>query len=510
MSSEHSEVERKYDAAEGTRIPRLRDLPGVARAARPVRHDLEAVYFDTDGLALAAAGVTVRRRTGGDDAGWHVKLPAQDGARDEVRAPLGRATRTVPKTLRSVVQARVRDRPLGVVASVRTQRIVHRLVGPAGEVLAEVCDDTVTGRARRPDDDGAETTWREWEVELVEGGHGLLEAADSLLREAGAAPAAGTSKLARVLGDRVPRPMPGPAARPRRDGTAALVVHARLSEQVAELKARDPQVRRDVYDGVHKMRVALRRLRSALATFRPLLDEEVTEPLRDEMRWVAGVLGEARDAEVLHARLRQRLADQPQGLVLGGVRRRVDADLGRAYRDAHAASLEAMESARYFALLDGLDALVTDPPWTPLARQPARDVLPGRVRRDYKRLRRRVAAAEEAADGDERDERLHEVRKAAKRARYAAETLAPVYGDAASRFVDATKRVQSTLGDHGDSVVAAPVLRRLGVEAHRDGDNAFTLGRLHAQEQATADETAAEYARAWKKASRKKLRRWLS
>jgi CHAD domain-containing protein len=504
---EHRETERKYEAAERTRLPPMRDLPGVTKVARPVRLDLEAVYFDTEDLALAAAGVTLRRRTGGDDAGWHVKLPAADGARDEIQAPLGRATRTVPKTLRSVVQVHLRGRPLAPVATVRTLRRTHRLLGDEGRVLAEVCDDTVSAHTTSGDEP---TTWREWEVEVVAGAPDLLDAADTLLRDVGAAPADATSKLTRVLGDRVPRCASRREPAPRQDGPSAAVVHARLREQVAELKARDPEVRRDVGEGVHKMRVALRRLRSALATFRPLLDEEVTEPLREEMRWIAGVLGEARDAEVMHARLRDLVDEQPREMVLGPVRRRVDTKLGRAYKDAHAASLEAMGTARYFTLLDDLDALVDDPPWTPLAQRPAREVLPGRVRRDFRRLRRRVAAAEDTADGAERDERLHEVRKAAKRARYAAETLAPVYGDAAEEFVSATTRVQSVLGDHRDSVVAAPVIRRLGVEAHRDGDNAFTYGLLHAREQANADRTEAGYARAWKKASRKRLRRWLS
>jgi CHAD domain-containing protein len=507
MSSEHREVERKYEPPEHSRLPPLRDLPGVTTVDPPVWHDLEAVYFDTDDLALAAAGVTVRRRSGGDDTGWHVKLPAADGARDEVRAPLGRATRTVPKPLRSAVQVHVRDRPMGPVATLRTRRRTHRLLGDEGQVLAEVCDDSVS--ANTPSDDEP-TTWREWEVELVEGEPGLLEAADTLLREAGAAPSASTSKLARVLGDRAARHPCGPRSRPSRDGPAAFVVHTRLCEQVAELKARDPQVRRDMYDGVHKMRVALRRLRSALATFRPLLDAEVTEPLRAEMRWLAGALGEARDAEVMHARLREMLAEQPRALVLGAVRRRVDTELGGAYKEAHAASLEAMETARYFALLDHLDALVADPPWTALAQQPAREVLPPRVRRDVKRLRRRVDAVDDADSGPERDERLHEVRKAAKRVRYAAETLEPVYGGDATRLADATRWVQSALGNHRDSVLTTLVLRRLAVEAHRDGDNAFTYGVLHAHEQRRGVETEAEYVTAWENASRKKLRRWLS
>ncbi|MGH3813714.1 MAG: CYTH domain-containing protein, partial [Pseudonocardiaceae bacterium] len=95
MASAHREVERKYEPGEDVSLPALGDLPGVAEVAQPVSIELEAVYFDTSDLALAGAGITVRRRTGGDDEGWHLKLPAGDGSRDEVRVPLGRAKRTV-------------------------------------------------------------------------------------------------------------------------------------------------------------------------------------------------------------------------------------------------------------------------------------------------------------------------------------------------------------------------------------------------------------------------------
>ncbi|MGH3356826.1 MAG: CHAD domain-containing protein, partial [Nocardioidaceae bacterium] len=351
---------------------------------------------------------------------------------------------------------------------------------------------------------------REWEVELLQGEASLLDAADELVRDAGAVPARGPSKLSRVLGDRIPKTSSRTQGRLRRGGSAASVVHARLGEQVAELKVRDPQVRRDLPDAVHKMRVAMRRLRSALATFRPLLDTSVTEPLREELKWASGVLGEARDAEVMHERLRSMITAQPPELVLGAVNRRVDDELGRAYRDAHAASVDAMDSQRYLTLLGDLDALVAEPPWTARAEQPARDVLPARVQNDWKRLRRRVSMADNAPSQTERDQRLHDVRKAAKRVRYAAETLIPIYGDSAEQLANATKQVQSVLGEHQDSVVTVPVLRQLGVQAHLDGDNGFTYGLLLAHEQGRTAETETRYAVVRDKASRKRLRRWLS
>ena len=132
------------------------------------------------------------------------------------------------------------------------------------------------------------------------------------------------------------------------------------------------------------------------------------------------------------------------------------------------------------------------------------------MRNDWKRVRARVAAVEAAPSAEERDVRLHEVRKAAKRARYAAEALTPLYRGEAKQFAKAAKGVQSVLGDHQDSVVTQQVLRRLGVQAHLAGENGFSFGRLHGLEQADADRTRAEFEVAWSRVSRRKIRRWFS
>jgi CHAD domain-containing protein len=297
---------------------------------------------------------------------------------------------------------------------------------------------------------------------------------------------------------------------PHGRSTAADVVGFRLREQVAELRYQDPLVREDVPDSVHKMRVATRRLRGALATFRPLLERQRTEPLRDELKWIAGVLGAARDVEVQHQLVAALIADEPYELVIGPVAHRVDRDLGDAYRLAHERSIEAMQSERYFTLIDDLDALVANPLWTPLADQKAADVLPARVSKEFDRVGRHVTAVDVARERSMRDERLHEVRKAAKRARYAAEPLIPMYGHDAARFTEAFEHVQTVLGDYHDAVVTQPLLRQLAVQAHQDGDNAFTYGRLHSRLQARAADLRVEFNHAWSQANHKERRSWLA
>jgi inorganic triphosphatase YgiF len=179
--------------------------PATPIAEGEVTQQLRATYPDTADLRLAGAGLTLRRRTGGDDEGWHLKVPAGVGARSEVRLPLARATRTVPEALQQMVWARSKGAALRPVAEISTERTVHRLVDATGRVLVEVADDRVTARKLLPlngagDAAGAALSWREIEVELADGGEELLDAVDSRLREHGLQVAPSASKLAHVLG----------------------------------------------------------------------------------------------------------------------------------------------------------------------------------------------------------------------------------------------------------------------------------------------------------------------
>jgi inorganic triphosphatase YgiF len=194
----HLETERKYDAGPGFVMPDLAAVPGCT-VTPPVFYRLCATYFDTEDMRLAAHQVTLRRRTGGTDEGWHLKLPVRPGTRREQQVPLSEGTDRVPRRLEAIVAEITAGRPLRPVAVLETGRTVRRLAGPAGDVLAEVADDAVTGRRTgQPEDDAL--TWREIEVEIVSAQPGLLEAAGKVLREAGARPSPSSSKLGRVLG----------------------------------------------------------------------------------------------------------------------------------------------------------------------------------------------------------------------------------------------------------------------------------------------------------------------
>ena len=201
-TGKHLETEQKYDATADLVLPDLAGLAGRTKATGRQRYYLSATYYDTDELDLIKNRITLRRRVGGPDEGWHLKLPVRKDTRQEIRTPLAEGDHgTVPARLAAQVQDVTAGRPLHPIAILDTERTVVTLVGRAGEPLAEVADDLVT--ANRLDEPGAEPMrWREIEVEAVEGAEaeGVLEAAGQALREAGARRSAAASKLSRLLG----------------------------------------------------------------------------------------------------------------------------------------------------------------------------------------------------------------------------------------------------------------------------------------------------------------------
>ncbi len=474
------EIELKLDVAPTTEIPALTGLPGVAKVAEPVTHQLVATYYDTAGLHLRAAKMTLRRRTGGPDAGWHLKTPS--GAdREELSAPLGPEGEGVPAGLAALVRAATRGAVLTPVAELSTRRTVHHLLSADGALLVEIADDHVVGTPTG----GVPLVWREWEIELKTADRDLLARVADRLTDAGAVPADATSKVGRVLAGR-----PEQVAWWVRDdhpGTrsAGDVLRTHLSDQLAELVRRDPAVRRDLPDAVHKMRVATRRMRSALATMRSLVDRTRADPLRAELAWLAGVLGQARDAEVQQARIGGLLDAEPE--LVGPVRQRVDQHFAKVYAAAHRDVVKALDGARYLSLLRDLDALLAEPPLTHLAFEPAEKRLPKVVRRAWRTLDDRLAEVDALAPSQARDLLLHEARKDAKRARYVTEAVAPALGRQARATARAAEALTEALGEHQDGVITRELLVALADAAAKAGEPTWTYGRLSGLEQARGE-----------------------
>jgi CHAD domain-containing protein len=291
--------------------------------------------------------------------------------------------------------------------------------------------------------------------------------------------------------------------------TAGHAATAYLSEQAARLRTLEADVRRGEPDAIHQMRVTARRARATLAAFPAVWPSPVTARLRGELKWLGRALGGARDTEVLSARLHDDLDDLPAELVLGPAKARVTVHFAPRDADAREAVIQALDSPRFAGLLDELGQLLAAPPQTPRALAPARDVLPEAVARAYRRTARRMRRARRATAGPARDAALHEARKAAKRARYAAEAAVPVCGKKAKRFTKRIKALQSSLGDHHDAVTARTEARDLGIAAHLAGENAFSFGLLHERARRDALDREDQARHAWKRAKRRKSTAWL-
>ncbi|MFF3417103.1 CHAD domain-containing protein [Streptomyces sp. NPDC002698] len=495
MADTKREIERKYEgpaADGGTEMPDLSGVTGVARVVDKGVAELDATYYDTSDQRLAAASLTLRRRTGGDDAGWHLKLPVSEGVRDEIRAPL---SDTVPRAITGLVRSRVRDAELVPLVRLRSARDIRHLVDDSGALLAEVSLDRV--RADRLGGDGT-AEWTELEVELADDGDpAFLDKVEKKLRKAGLSRSASSSKLAKALsttGKRAKKPAPQKAP-----DTAGDHVLAYLRAQYDAIVELDPAVRRDLPDSVHSMRVATRRMRSTFRSYGKILDRAVTDPIGDELKWLAGELGVDRDQEVLTERLTESLGRLPRTLLSGPVRTRLRTWAHARHGGSRRRLISVLDGKRYLALLTALDALVADPPLLKGAGGDPAKVIAKAVRKDFGKVSDLVEQALDRPPGADRDHAMHEARKKAKRTRYAAEAAAPALGGPAAGLVKSMKSLQSLLGDHQDSVMTREALRELAALAHAAGESSFTYGVLYGREEQRAAEAEAALPGTWEK-----------
>ncbi|HVF20248.1 MAG TPA: CYTH and CHAD domain-containing protein [Mycobacteriales bacterium] len=480
--------------------PRL----GVAAAEvlEPVR--LSATYFDTVDLRLARHGVTLRRRTGGSDAGWHLKLPEVGGApeaREEIQ--LGDdGSGTIPDQLLDLTAAYVRGRPLEVVATLDTDRRPTALQDAAGATLAELTDDTVT--VSGGDQDGL--VFREIEVEARSGSDKQVRRIGKRLLAGGAAPSRASSKLVQALG--APAAAAPDVLAPTRLGArapAADAVAGSLRGNLARIVGYDPLARLGRPDAVHQMRVGVRRMRSTLRTYAPVLEPDWAGRIDAELSWLADELGGVREAEVFLDRIHRRIESMPPDDVDAAARRQLLSVLRADLRRGQARLSSSLRSTRYVSLLDQLVDAARAPQVLTGAEKPARKAVPALVQRSWRKL----ARGADALGTDSPEEEFHRVRKLAKRARYAAEDARAVAGDEAQTLAGEIERVQTVLGEHQDAAHAIEQLTaildrpRLGVRT------SFLIGAIVGTERALMAKTRGDFAGLWQRARRPRHRRWL-
>ena len=488
MTDTFVERELKFDVRPEFRVPVLDAVLPAGGRIEVGSQRLRSDYYDTEDHALLRAQMTLRRRTGSTDVGWQLKVP-HEPFREEIRTDLVAGDEAVPDELAGLLLGVRIGQDLVRVATVTTERSVTTLLDADGRRLAEIDDDTVQARATTDagTDVGNVSSWREVEVELGGDEVELLYALGKRLRRVGARPSASSSKLARALqpGNATTAETKSRAHRP----CASDVVMAYIEEQQRVMLAGDLALRRGQEQVIHRTRVAGRRLRSTLRVFRPYFDASQAVALDAELSWYAGLLGAVRDRQVLRERLDALIGTVDDQLLMGPVRARVDTEL-RSEQAEHWEILQTeLTGNRYLNLLAEIARWVREPPLTAAAHKRASSVAKLRKRADALVARRLRNAT---ATGDAH--LLHAARKAAKRARYAAEAAEPVLGaKIAAKEAAKYQTLQDLLGEHQDSLVSADFLRRLGAKAGTTpGENAFAFGILHEREVRHARKVRAE------------------
>ncbi len=499
---EQVEIELKFDVPANHPAPAFTTIESVANISQPTTVELNATYFDTESLDLASNRMTLRRRVGGDDQGWHLKQPALAklggvNTRREIQVSFDDAPvdGNVPDELLGPVLAITRRRQLRPVAAISTVRTNTELLDAGGKRIAVFCEDLVTAQSLLPD--GPSQTWSEWEFELIDGtgsrkgDRKLLKQVQTLLTDAGAHRSTSQSKLARAIGSTpfVGKPHLG------RKPTALELIVTDIAVHRNTLVAMDPQVRLDAYDAVHQMRVATRKLRSVLTSFPTVLDANRTGLMNGELRLFAQILGAARDSEVQLAIATDQLAGETASAKLRAAL--IDAEEAiheRALATAHS----AMSSDRYFALLDSIDDVIASPPGGAHADAPARKIVEHAISNVRKQIRVDQQTLSTLSErSTEWQEQLHTIRKRAKMLRYVAEAAEPLERKEFQTASRAAKKVQTVLGNYNDSRINRARLATLVAQSSFDAADMFTLGRIDAREQANGERALAQY---WKAA----------
>ena len=497
------ETERKFEAPDDLRLP---DVPGTSVIdGSEVR--LTATYWDTSHRNLLRWGHTLRHRraSDGSEDRWTLKLSIPSRKKDgqlrraEVHVPGYRLY--PPAAIRRLARGVLRRGVLTPIAVIRTDRHRLELAGHDPNERIELSDDhvsSIVGARRGP-------TFRQIEVEAVSGGaNGLMDQASDVLIRAGAVPTDAT-KLATVLGGTPESEIALPRTGPKisiRD-----LVRFAIGSGAERLVANDPAARNGSDpEAIHQARVATRRLRSDLKTLEPLLEQEAAARIRDELHWIGGLLGSVRDADVLIEQVEEmgRTSHLPPDATSAIV-----TELERDRRAGHAELVHGLTSRRYTALVQTLVDASEVPPLADGVKGKRR--AKPRLRRLIRKSWRRVPRSVDRLEAEPDDPALHEVRKRAKRARYAAE-LASVgvgQGAEADRLAGRLEDVQDVLGELQDAVVGDQRLAMLVRDGRITGEAAFVAGKIACTMGQARSEARDAWPGAWKAASKKRLRRWL-
>jgi hypothetical protein len=493
VSDTHLEIERTYDLAPDADLPDLIGVGGILRTDRQDPFELDATYWDTERFDLVAARVTVRRRTGGPDAGWHIKRAESDTVRHEEHFPLTEDAGAVPDEVLAALFAERRGRALHPVVRIRTERAVTRLLDEDGDQVAEMADDHVTATRLDADAPDAPRTWREVEVETVEGvdqqvAMAFLDGLDARFAQQGAVPAAVSSKLARGLaGVDAPRLRSG--HKPAK-GTAARTLTKHVKRLRSSLYRREGRIRSGDAADLRGLAGTALGLASVLGAYRAAFaDTEVTHRAVTAAVALAEVTSRAASAEDLVEQLHRATSPSQDALVDAMTRERILAATRERRDEAVRDVVRFILTPEYLDLLDLLDDAAERPAPTPWALRP-----PKRVAQDVTAAEKpavrdlvRAAVGDDPADETADREATERAWFAAVRMRMAMDVLGDeAFPHALARRITVAAEV---LTERTQSLHALEALRYVAGVASRAGEDTFGYGVLAGDRVRRAEES---------------------
>ena len=476
------EVEWQLDAVDLRPVARWLDSRprGNVSLEREGSTNLRDRYLDTVDWRLHRAASTLRIRSAGrrSEATLKSKGTLVDGLRDrrELTEPLAsadpEAVKALPGEVGRTVRALAGRRRLRPLFEIRNHRDVYAVTVDGSKVGELSLDDTSI-----PIAPGRPARLQRVEIEVEPG---AVEAVGPFVEElksaTGLRPAVASKFQAGLLAAGLVPPAPddlGPIVIGDQVTVGELAFGV-LRTQFAIFLEREPASRLgEDLEGVHQMRVATRRMRAAMSLFREALPVRA-ERLREELRWIAGVLGEVRDLDVQLEQLAQWETDLPAEDVAG--LERLVGHLRERHADARAAMLEALDSRRYERLTAGMTDLLRRGPLrrSAASRMPALVAAPDLVRRRFRPVRKRGDAIRQSSPPED----FHALRIRCKRLRYAIEFLSPLAPKQSDKLIRRLVLVQDCLGEHQDAQVAMQRLREMAEEPGLPPRVVFLLGRI--------------------------------
>jgi inorganic triphosphatase YgiF len=445
-------------------------VPALKRrgVAKPKSQRLVTTYYDTPEKDLARRGVSLRIRQENDKRIQTVKATGDAGvakSRGEWEWPVERATpdlgllkqAPVAKLLAGVSEDRLE--PAVVTDVVRTTQNLK----VDGDVV-EAALDLGSIKAGKAKED-----IRELELELREGTPASLYRLALELNSEIPFDIEVESKAAR--GFRLKEGSPPQASKPSEmrlnsDEPAVEALRAIIEETLGHLLANQPAALAGDPEGVHQVRVAVRRVRSALRLFSPHLESHAKRLFEDELRHAGQTIGEARDWDVFCDEIMVKVSEAPEARKFSEMMK-PPAEARRAA--AHQTCVRQLQDPLFRALVLGLAA------WIEEGRVDSGQVGDDALKRDIgeiagnllDRLDAKATKRGRAVRPDASPAELHPLRKSLKKVRYSVEFLQSIFPPKrAKRFLRHLKKLQEALGKINDAAIATRLAEGLASDKH--------------------------------------------